>query len=328
MPTTNYIVITSIHEPTEAVRAFSRFEGWTTVVVGDHRSPAGWHCPGVVFLSIEDQMRLCPELAALVPGNTYLRKMLGYLYAARNGATAIFETDDDNVPYDDARDTLARDLDADPGLGLAVGTASGWTNIYARFGAPQAWPRGLPLEFILGDEDSTECAEGLPWSVRQYLADGEPDVDAIFRLTRNQQVFFARHQQCRLQSGTFCPVNSQATLWRREAFPLMFLPLGVTDRVTDILRGYLATASLWSSGRTVSFASPVVRQTRNPHSLLKDFEDEIDLYRHADRWARLLRGLSGRDSAHAFSAAIDACIAAKALGPENREAYRIFRSQF
>jgi hypothetical protein len=75
-----FVIITSINPPTEAVTAFAAWPGWTTVVVGDRKSPPAWRCDSVVFLSIDEQARLFPEFSALLPVNSYVRKMIGYLY--------------------------------------------------------------------------------------------------------------------------------------------------------------------------------------------------------------------------------------------------------
>ena len=325
MSNPRFVVITSIHEPTEAVRAFAQWDGWTTVVVGDLKSPRGWAAEHVLYLSLQEQEKRFPELAALVPKNTYLRKMFGYLHAFTNGATAIFETDDDNIPYPGAAEIVGQDLAADRGAGLALGSATGWLNIYARFGAPDAWPRGFPLQYVSDVTEPTQSLGGAPWAVRQYLADEEPDLDAVFRMTRNRQIFFPKQREFRLQPRTFCPFNSQATLWTEEAFPLMFLPLGKTDRVTDILRGYMSLAALWAGGRTVSYASPVVYQKRNPHALLSDFQAESELYQYADLWSKTLRGVGGASCSAAFAAVIELLIDEGTLRDVNRHAFSLFR---
>ena len=105
-----FIIITSINPPTDAIRSFASWLGWTTVVVGDRKSPRDWHHENVVYLSVEDQINLAPDFAKFLPENTYTRKMMGYLFAFRHGAEAIFESDDDNIPYPNAVDVVNRDL--------------------------------------------------------------------------------------------------------------------------------------------------------------------------------------------------------------------------
>lgn len=76
-----FIIITSINPPTAAVEEFSKWDGWTTVVVGDRKSPVDCNWGNVVYLSLEKQKELFPDFCGFLPENTYLRKMIGYLYA-------------------------------------------------------------------------------------------------------------------------------------------------------------------------------------------------------------------------------------------------------
>ena len=43
----------------------------------------------------------CGICAEVCPYNHYARKNIGYLYAIQQGADIIYDTDDDNLPYDD-----------------------------------------------------------------------------------------------------------------------------------------------------------------------------------------------------------------------------------
>jgi hypothetical protein len=248
------------------------------------------------------------------------------VYAFSHGAEAIFESDDDNIPFADAHTVVERDLTGARTWSPELGSDSGWVNVYAQFGAPTCWPRGFPLEHLQraaqGHERHQDSA--LRWGVVQYLADEDPDVDAVFRMTHPESVFFAHNRRCSLRPGSFAPFNTQATLWVPETFALMFLPLGVSDRVTDILRGYMALACLWQNERTLAFASPTVYQKRNAHNLLHDFEQEFALYRHADRWSRQLRTIESGGMDASFRAALAMLIEDGTLDARNLPAYRLF----
>jgi hypothetical protein len=329
MKNNKFVVITSINAPTDAVREFAKWHGWTTIVVGDRKSPKKWECDTVVYLSLEDQVSQFPEFSKFLPENTYLRKMIGYLYAFRNGAQAIFESDDDNIPYPGAVEQVESDLAGKRDVGPTVASSTGWANIYAEFGAPTCWPRGFPLHHILTSTKNLTRSEskGSPWGVMQYLADEDPDVDAVYRMTRTEPVFFARDRVMRLEEKTYCPFNSQATLWLPETFPLMFLPIGKTDRVTDILRGYMSLACLWKSGYTLAYSSPVVYQKRNFHNLFRDFEQELDLYKCGDGWSRSLLRVEGDSCEATFSSAINILAQEGTLSEINNTAYEIFASE-
>ena len=53
----------------------------------------------MIFLSSEDQEKLGYEITPLLKHNVYQRKNVGYLYAIQHGARYIYDTDDDNHPY-------------------------------------------------------------------------------------------------------------------------------------------------------------------------------------------------------------------------------------
>ena len=254
--------------------------------------------------------------------------MFGYAYAIHNGATAIFETDDDNIPYEYAESELEGVLRLGNNIiHERLNAEVGWLNIYQKFSVPRCWPRGFPLELI-----KHPGVEGLPgndskpWKVMQFLADLDPDVDAIYRMLTDNIVHFARDRKYLLDEGTFCPFNSQATLWLPEVFPLLFLPVGISDRVADILRGYIALACLWKMDSTLAYSSPVVFQKRNAHDLLKDFSQEMQLYLNADNWARLLKNIAGERASDYYRSALNLFCNANVLPPACADLYRRFLS--
>ena len=330
MNKTKFIVITTINKPTEAISKFARWKNWHVVVVGDRKSPNDWKCEGATYLDLEDQYSnsSLSSLAKAIPENTYVRKMVGYVYAIRNGATAIFETDDDNIPYDDAESVLEETLKLkNNSSNERLSSDLGWLNIYQRFSDQRCWPRGFPVEFVrhpgVGGQIGKDCK---PWKVTQFLADGDPDVDAIYRMLVPENMYFARNRTYLLDEGTFCPFNSQATLWLPEAFPFLFLPVGVSDRVADILRGYITLACLWKINGTLAYSSPIVFQERNAHNLLNDFSEEVPLYLNADKWSHLLKNITGSKASDYYRSALNLLCNANVLPEKCTDLYMHFFS--
>ena len=276
------VVITSIFPPTEAVYRFAAVAGWRLLVVGDRKTPADWHVDGVTLLTPADQQASGFALAERLPWNHYCRKMVGYLRAVADGATIIADTDDDNLPKPGWAFPPFQLTDASVSPG-----GRGFVNVYANFTAQRIWPRGFALNrltdprAVLAQADFTPAPASV--GVWQGLADGDPDVDAIYRLTDNTPCTFDDRGPVVLAAGTVCPFNSQNTAFRRDAFPLLYLPALVTFRYTDILRGLVAQPILWAAGLTLGFTKATVVQERNPHDYLKDFESEIPCYLHAER---------------------------------------------
>ena len=258
------IVITSIFPPTPAISEFSKKAGWNLIVVGDKKTPAGWKHEGVTYLSPEDQDKEFEEISKSIPWNNYARKIIGYKYAIRAGSEYIADSDDDNVPFENwgvinqCRSTV-------PSEHLKI------VNVYKHFSKQNIWPRGYPLELVTSELDCDFEKIGI-W---QGLVDGDTDVDAIYRLTSNKTVKFDSEGPVVLSQGSFCPINSQNTIFHKDLFPLMYLPSTVTMRFTDILRGYVAQIIAWQYKYKVCFLPPSAFQKRNDHNYLKDFEQEL-----------------------------------------------------
>lgn len=266
-----WIVITTIHQPQAVIRAVAdlcQTSDWQCVVVGDKKTPKDWQSAPIHYLSVEAQRDQYPELADLLPYHHYCRKNIGYLYAIRQGADCILETDDDNLPLP----SFGRDIESEV-TGELVGN-SRWVNVYRYFTDRLIWPRGNPLDTIHHQgERITTSLESCP--IQQFLADSDPDVDAIYRLLYRDEVYFAQRAPVILQTGSWCAFNSQNTLFWKEFFPALYLPCHVSFRMTDIWRSFVAQVVLWSERKKLCFAAPTVRQIRNQHNLLHDFADEV-----------------------------------------------------
>lgn len=279
-----FIVITSIFLPTEAIEKFAKLKDWKIIVVGDKKTAADWSYPGVTYLSPVGQQEVARKFAGLLPWNSYTRKNIGYLYAIAQGARIIYESDDDNIPLDNWVNEPKFSTDAE-----LLSDAS-FVNIYSYFTDKKVWPRGIPLRCVLEAEiPKVSVSENLKVGVWQFLADEDPDVDAIYRLTNNTPIYFNWREPLVLDQGTCCPFNSQNTYFRKEVFPLLYLPSTVTFRFTDILRGLVAQPVLWAAGYHLGFAGATVLQKRNPHDYLKDFESEIPCYLQADRVVQIAK---------------------------------------
>lgn len=275
-------VVTTIQEPTASVRliaAEAARHGSHFVVVGDRKSPREWSCPGANFYGIDAQMGLPFRCSKVIPENSYARKMIGYLLAYASGPEWITETDDDNSPN-------ANFFVQDPSISLVrVPVAhEGWVNPYPYFSDRHSWPRGFPLRLVgqsLADPvlvDEISDASGP--QIIQALADGDPDVDAVYRLTSpdTSPVVFDRCAPLVVPREAWAPFNSQATTWHISLFPLMYLPTTCTFRMTDIWRSFIVQRLLRLMGGALIFTSPTVYQDRNEHDLIRDFEDEVPGY--------------------------------------------------
>ena len=303
-----WAVVTTIFEVSESVRRQVKLRGWCLVVVFDKRSvetyDAGW-TPGegnsaVVYLRPEDQTDLQNEFVNALPWNHFGRKNVGYLYAIMHGAKVIWDFDDDNslkfwIPG--AAPPGAPSLDAavpeddDDNIDVLEPKDHKWPtyNPYPVLGAPSlpSWPRGLPLDDIKVQNSSNTPLHSVTIKARsigvlQSLAEYQPDVDAIYRLTMPIPFFFNRPKENKhlmIPKGSLTPYNAQATLHFRAGFFGLFLPITVAGRVSDIWRSFITQRLFWDVGLQFGFiARPLVVQDRNVHSNIGDLESEWDLY--------------------------------------------------
>lgn len=279
------IIITSIFPPTKAVDSFSKLSDYKTIVVADKKSPAVYSNSIVDYLSVERQAQLGFGFNAGLPYNHYSRKNIGYLYAINEGADIIIDTDDDNIPY------AGWSFPEFSGEYDRLNNGMGFINIYNLFTDQNIWPRGLPLNRVRLKLNVNELHAGNSnVGIWQALADADPDVDAIYRLLYDEPCYFNKRQPVVLGQGTISPFNSQNTAFRKELFPLLYLPSTVTFRFTDILRGFVAQPIMWLYNYSLGFTQATVKQERNPHDYMKDFKSEIPCYLQGENVIEIISG--------------------------------------
>ena len=293
-------VITTILEVNPAVVHFVKYFDAPLIVVGDKKTDhVEWELfeaenEKVIYLHPTEQRYLRFRIIKHIPWNHFGRKSIGFMYAIAAGCTRIYDFDDDNHLMNGGYKTLSDwqrvELRATSGDALHV------FNPYPYFKPSNKtfiWPRGFPFQFIRDERthdvnsasikvtDSFKPFESL--AVVQSLADHDPDVDAVYRLTQPLPIYFERGKTILVPDrGIYTPWNAQAVLVSYPAFFGLLLPVTVTGRVSDIWRSYITSRLLWETNYTIGFASPFVEQHRNPHNYMVDFKDEADLYNRVD----------------------------------------------
>ncbi|MFA5251920.1 MAG: STELLO glycosyltransferase family protein [Phycisphaerae bacterium] len=258
------------------------------IVIGDQASPAEFHIDGCDFYSLKRQKQTKLKFAQLCPTKHYARKNIGYLLAMQDGASIIIETDDDNIPFRQFWQQRQRIQN------VPVLKEGGWVNVYRYFTGQNIWPRGFPLERVQEQVPSFQPlnATKIDCPVQQGLADENPDVDAVYRLILPLPQTFAKERRIALANGCWCPFNSQNTTWWPDAFELLYLPSYCSFRMTDIWRSFVAQRIAWLNDWAILFHEPTMRQERNVHNLLRDFNDEIPGYLHNNEICEALDSLS------------------------------------
>jgi STELLO glycosyltransferases len=317
-------VITTIQRPTNSVRklALRLADGkGKLVIAGDTKGPdyfelsdvEGFANDQLTFLSIDDQLNNEFHLAQLLPTKHYSRKNIGYLHAIKNGATCIYETDDDNAPLDSWQ-PRSEYIDSTTVLKSSNEDAPNWVNVYRHFSQENIWPRGLPLDRIHARSAATADYSpamndgGQIWApIQQGLADGAPDVDAIWRLVLDREFLFDNAESALLPPGQWCPFNTQSTWWWPAVYPLLYVPSYCSFRMCDIWKSFIAQRCLWELGTGVVFHAPEVWQERNVHDLMRDFNDEVPGYQQNHRIAEVLTTVELRPGVNHVSRNLLSC---------------------
>lgn len=273
-------IVTTIAPPTPLMEKWvqKHNDSFEFFIIGDKKGPNSY-IDGCNFYSLDRQLELNFKLSKALPINHYSRKNLGYLEAWGSGHTHIFETDDDNG----CLDNFTTDIVKLSQKLKSVDTDKTWENIYSYFSDDKIWPRGLPLTAINETPKPLKnCSSSYEdHYIYQLLPDSEPDVDAIWRLVfGDKKINFRKNLNIFLPPNVYSPFNSSATWWKKEAFPLLYLPCTCSFRMTDIWRGFVALRCLHEEGKGIVYSSPQVYQDRNVHNLHKDFLDELDGYSH------------------------------------------------
>ena len=176
------LVITTINSPNKNIKKFDKNcknKKWSFIVIGDKKTPKNFKLNYGKFMSINQQNKLNFNFSRKCPQNSYARKNIGYLTAIYNNTDVIVETDDDNYPYNNFFEDKKLIHDA-----KIVNMKNKWVNIYKIFNKKNSfcWPRGIPLDEIHNNKIQYKKNNKSEFFLQQGVCEGNPDVDAIFRL--------------------------------------------------------------------------------------------------------------------------------------------------
>ena len=301
--------MTTVHGPPPSATSLLE-RGACVVVVGDaNTDDAPWKAWAVansslIYLSLADQRSLDLHIIKHLPDNHFGKKNVAYLYAAAQGAEWIFDFDDDNNYVQDSFETALkgsitfelqppmdnrRNYSVHNPLPLFRPVSKGKA-------VSRMWPRGLPLDEVKQVQVTRSVHQEVNVGIVQCLANGDPDVDAIFRLTSDTPVTFSEpNMRVLLPVNGYSPLNAQATWIHRSMAHMMLLPISVHGRVSDIWRSYILERAAHAAGQRVAFNSACVVHDRNVHSYLSDYMAERPLYEQAGEFIRVLAEIADED---------------------------------
>lgn len=259
------ICTTTINPPSEALKRFSKMEGWKLVVAGDKKTPSDWNLPGAIYISPEEQEEYDKKLSDAIGWNCIQCRNFSFLYAHDMGAEVIATVDDDNLPYDNW------------GQNLMVGRETEYNHYQTDLPAfdpvgatnhKNLWHRGYPLELLPKRDYTRSSWKHTTPDVQADFWNGDPDIDAICRMQYAPECVF-QERYFPMGSNAMSPFNSQNVFVSSHLLRDYFMFPGI-GRMDDIWASYY----LQSKGAKVVYGKPSVYQERNPHSLIKDMRAE------------------------------------------------------
>lgn len=244
--------------------------------MGDTKTPheSYRNLEGVIYLSPDDQEEISKDLSDAIGWRSIRRRNFGFIYAYRAGAEIIATVDDDNIPY------------ADWGKNLLVGKSvevDVYTDALGVFDPisvtehSNLWHRGFPVQMVPNRNPRYVGKKRIKCLVQADFWDGDPDVDAICRLSMNPQVKFSQFDT--FASNVISPFNSQNTFLHRDMIPF-YMMIPHIGRMDDIWGAYLLQQSFDAAENYICYSKPTVYQDRNVHDLVVDLEEEVIGYRY------------------------------------------------
>jgi len=273
------IVTTTINKPTKATLKFCEKKDWNFIIVGDLKTPHEAYRElekkhhNVTYLSPDDQEAKYKELSDTIGWNCIQRRNIGFIEAYNLGADIVATIDDDNIPYENWGENIyvGQEIDCkcykpsqfvfDP---LSISEVN------------YLWHRGFPIELLQNRRNIKEIGKvKRKVLIQADLWDGDPDIDALARLSFKPEVKFddIKEPYC---SNKISPFNSQNTFIDREVLPF-YAVLPYVGRMDDIWGGYIVQKFFPNS---VIYCPATVYQERNEQDLITNLEKEIIGYRN------------------------------------------------
>jgi hypothetical protein len=284
-----YIITTTINYPTIATRKFINIsirDNWNFVIVGDTKTPhdeyeniAKSFFPNIIYLHPDTQSKLYPQVSEMLGWKTIERRNIGFLYAYENGADIVATIDDDNIPYDD----WGTDLYV--GKEIEVDYWTSESHIFDPLSVtnyPNLWHRGYPIDNLhIRDRNTYLGKKKITPLIQADLWDGDPDIDAMCRLTFKPVCKF--NITSPFAANKPSPFNSQNTFIHRKALE-HYAVWPFVGRMDDVWGGYYTQNVLGMDKVIYNRAS--VYQDRNPQDLIKNLENEIIGYRYTNDFTK------------------------------------------
>ena len=268
-----YIVTTSIFSPSKATIAFAEKKDWKLIVVGDKKTPhKEYEKINCIYLAPSDQEKIHKELSDTIGWNCIQRRIFGFIVAYNKGAEVMASVDDDNIPYDNWGEDLLIGQNITVNMWHAE---NGYFDPLSVTNRNDLWHRGYPLSLVPSKNNIRYMGkENRKVLIQAGLWDGDPDIDAVCRITKKPCVKFNIEEP--FASKQLSPFNCQNTFIHRDVIPYYMMCPNI-GRMDDIWASYKVLKKFPNS---LIYTKASVFQERNQHDYIKDMELEMLGYKH------------------------------------------------
>jgi hypothetical protein len=255
----------------------------------------------MTYLGPDDERVTKTAIYEFIPPNHTTRRNFALLQAITRGTDILVTIDDDNFPLELSwLNGVKALLSGEVNHRMVVRSDTGWWNA-GNLCDPKVVHRGFPMSRWT-EPDTSKIVTDYPnkryskIGVVASLWIGDPDINAVERVVRDPEVMNITGSST-LNTGTWCPFDSQSTAVHGDIMNMMFMWPGV-GRYDDIWSSYLMRAVMDVTGWYVTYGRPAVTQERNPHNLIRDIRDELYGYEHTEDFTDLLRDLVSEATTH------------------------------
>lgn len=275
------ICTTTINAPTKALLKFIEIaerDDWRVYIAGDNKTPdkefkeLEQKYESVRYLSLQTQRQKWPNLSELIGENCIQRRNFAMLQAWTDGAELTALVDDDNIPLPN----WGKNVVVNKELSIILQRTDCEVFDPLSVTHPNIWHRGFPVQLLDQRNLKTPTRRKMKILVQADFWEGDPDVDAICRISLAPMIKFNPSQPM-FAGDKISPFNSQNSFISREVMMTYFLFPHI-GRMDDIWAAYMTQAIHPDS---VVYGPASVFQDRNEHDLVKDLEAEMIGYKHS-----------------------------------------------
>lgn len=302
------IVTTTINKPTKATIKFCKKKNFDFLIIGDLKTPHKEYVnlskkyKNVTYLHPSDQNRLFGKLSKAIGWNCIQRRSIGFVYAYKKNYEIIASVDDDNIPYENWGKKIY------VGKKIKVNLYNVQSPVFDPLSVTNTkhlWHRGYPIEYLQKRHKIYYLGKKIrKIMIQADLWDGDPDIDAISRITHRPLVKYKKLKP--YASKKISPFNSQNTFLHRDVLKY-YMMLPFVGRMDDIWPSYLIQKKFPNA---LVYCQASVYQERNPQDVIKNLENEIFGYRNTLKFIKHINNLK------------------KILPKKTYKAFKIYQSYF